>query len=304
MPDLNGLPLPEVYVALSAAGGVRRVLELARDEDLGERGDITGAACVCEGTKAAASVVSRGDGILSGLAVVPDMLSVFGSRLTFEPTAEDGDAIGPGSTVARLSGSLRDLVAVERTLLNLLGRLSGIATRTGHFVAAASTGPRARVYDTRKTTPGLRALEKYAVRCGGGRSHRLGLYDAVLIKDNHLATVPAERLRGWLTEVCARARALGPSFVEVEVDTLEQLLAVLSLEPGLVDTVLLDNMPLEVIGRAVDLRHGMRPSIELEVSGGVTLDTIGPIARTGVERISVGSLTHGAVSLDLGLDIA
>ena len=305
MPDLNALPLPEVYVALAAGGGVRRLLELARDEDLGERGDLTAAACVGEGETGAARVVSREDGVLAGLAAVPDLLAVFGARIEFEPMAEDGDAIGPGTTVARFSGNLRDLVAAERTLLNLLGRLSGIAARTGHFVAAAGVGgPRARVYDTRKTTPGLRALEKYAVRCGGGRSHRLGLYDAVLIKDNHLGAVPAERLGAWLTEVCRRARALGPSFVEVEVDTLDQLRAVLALEPGLVETVLLDNMPLDVIGRAVDLRHGTRPSVELEVSGGVTLETIGAIARTGVERISVGSLTHGARSLDLGLDAA
>ncbi|MCC6659444.1 MAG: carboxylating nicotinate-nucleotide diphosphorylase [Phycisphaerales bacterium] len=302
MPDLNALPLPEVYVVLAAGGGPRRLLELAREEDLGVRGDITGQACIPEGAKGAATVVSREDGVLSGLAAVPDLLAVFGSRLEFEPTAEDGDPIGPGTAVARLSGWIRDLVAVERTLLNLLGRLSGIATRTGHFVAAASVGARARVYDTRKTTPGLRALEKYAVRCGGGRSHRLGLHDAVLIKDNHLASVPPERLREWLTGVCSRARSDRPSFVEVEVDTLEQLEAVLALEPGLVDFVLLDNMPLGMIGRAVDLRRDVRPSIELEVSGGVTLENIGAIARTGVERISVGSLTHGARSLDLGLD--
>jgi nicotinate-nucleotide pyrophosphorylase (carboxylating) len=302
MPDLNALPLPEVYVALASGGGVRRLMELARDEDLGEAGDITSAACVAEDAMGAADIMARGEGVCAGLAVVPDLLAAFRSRLEFTQLREDGDRVERGAVLGRLSGSRREVLAVERTLLNVLGRLCGIATRTRHFVAAVGEGTRARVYDTRKTTPGMRALEKYAVRCGGGRSHRTGLDDAALFKDNHLAGVGLGDLGAWVAAAARRARERTPAFVEVEVDTLEQFQAVLGVEAGLVDVILLDNMPLDLMGRAVDLRDAARPGLELAASGGVTLETIGAIARTGVERISVGSLTHGAASLDVGLD--
>ena len=203
-----------------------------------------------------------------------------------------------------------DLLAVERILLNLLGRLSGIATLTRQYVDAVA-GTKARIYDTRKTTPGWRRLEKYAVRCGGGWNHRGGLHEAILIKDNHLALgaqssdgaqrfTPAEavtRAKQFVQE-----HAADPGMViEVEVDTLQQLDAVLPMRP---DIVLLDNMSLSQLRDAVSRRDAVDPAIELEASGGVTLATVGEIAATGVERISVGALTHSAVALDIGLDWA
>ena len=204
----------------------------------------------------------------------------------------------------------RSLLSGERIFLNLIGRLSGIATLTRRYVEAIA-GSGARIYDTRKTTPGWRRLEKYAVRLGGGHNHRTGLYDAILIKDNHLALgaagqgaahlSPAQAVRRAreLVESMAAAQSGEPLIVEVEVDTLEQLAMVLGEGP---DIVLLDNMPPDVLTQAVDLRDRVAPGIELEASGGVTLETVARIAATGVERISVGALTHSAGSLDVGLD--
>jgi nicotinate-nucleotide pyrophosphorylase (carboxylating) len=303
MPDLNGLSLPELYAALSAGGLVRRLLELARDEDLGQAGDVTSAACVPRDAPGRAVIVTREDGVASGLETVPELLGVFGFDLAFVPRVGDGTRVRAGATLGEMRGSRRGILAVERTVLNLVGRLSGIATRTARFVGAIEPGVRARLYDTRKTTPGLRVLEKYAVRCGGGFNHRVGLYDAVLIKDNHLAGVRDADVGGFVAEAARRARGLRPAFIEVEVASRAQLEAVLAAGPGLVDIVLLDNMGLDDLRQAVELRDRLAPGIELEASGGVTLDTIGPIARTGVERISVGSLTHGAAALDVALDM-
>ncbi len=197
---------------------------------------------------------------------------------------------------------MRDLLAIERVALNLLCHLSGVATLTAQYVAKCK-GTKAGIYDTRKTLPGLRGLQKYAVACGGGRTHRIGLYDAVLIKDNHLAGTPISKLAEMLTKSAGQARRLTPGlqFVEVEVDTLDQLCEVLKAP---VDIVLLDNMRPSLLQQAVTMRDATAPKIELEASGGVNLDTVAEISRTGVDRISVGALTHSAPSLDIGLDIA
>jgi nicotinate-nucleotide pyrophosphorylase (carboxylating) len=224
--------------------------------------------------------------------------------------ANDGDVISAGQTLATLSGPARSLLTSERILLNLIGRLSGIATLARKYVDAVA-GTNARIYDTRKTTPGWRRLEKYAVHCGGAHNHRTGLFDAILIKDNHLALAAQAQGTGHLTaaEAVRRARDFVasmkagqrgvPLLIEVEVDTFAQLAAVLPENP---DFVLLDNMNAEQLRHAVELRNSAAPSVELEASGGVNLTTVAGIAASGVERISVGALTHSAVSLDVGLD--
>lgn len=312
LPDLNTLPLDALYARLRATGLVRRLLELARDEDLGPAVlDVTSEVMALAGQRRSVAVVPRRPGVLAGLAAVPDVLSVFGAAdLIATPLARDGDAIPPGSPVLTLAGDRAALLRVERTLLNLLGRLSGIATNTASFVIAMrSTGPTdAQLYDTRKTTPGLRVLEKYAVRCGGGLCHRLGLHDAVLIKDNHVAGLSPDELAQRVARAARLARERHtPSFVQAEVDSLDQLRALASLGPGVLDIVLLDNMPPNVLRQARAIRDAAsadRPVFTLEASGGVTLDTIAPIAHSGVERISTGAITHSAAWLDLGLDDA
>jgi nicotinate-nucleotide pyrophosphorylase (carboxylating) len=308
MRDLNTLALPELYRELAGSGLVRRLLQLSYDEDMGIgpfSGDITSQITVPQGAAGEAAIVARAAGVISGLEALPELAQVFGSRLRFTPAVRDGEAVEAGAVVAVLEGPLRDVLALERTALNLLGRLSGIATRTAEFLKAMGKGHHAALYDTRKTTPGLRVLEKYAVRCGGGRCHRLGLFDAVLIKDNHLAGTPAERLRAAVEAAAARARAERPglAFVEVEVDTLEQLEQVLALEPGVVDVVLLDNMETGQLRAAVGMRDAARSRPEIEASGGVRMETVRHIALTGVERISAGVLTHSAYSLDLALEM-
>jgi nicotinate-nucleotide pyrophosphorylase (carboxylating) len=224
---------------------------------------------------------------------------------------EDGRSVEPGDRVARMEGPARGILTAERPVLNLLGRLSGIATLTKRYVEAV-VGTRARIYDTRKTTPGWRRLEKYAVRCGGGSNHRTGLFDAVLIKDNHLALgagaddsavgyTPAEavgRARRFVQQHAAGSGG-GEMIIEVEVDTLEQLEEVLLAGP---DIVLLDNMSPAVLAETVKRRDARNPRVELEASGGVGLETVRRIAASGVDRISVGALTHSAAWLDIALD--
>ncbi len=292
-----------------------QLVESAYDEDVGA-GDLTSALLPEPNTPVTARVVARDAGVIAGLTLGPLIAAVFGRRLgaslRFVPAegVRDGAPVAAGQAVAALAGPCAAVLATERTLLNFLGRLSGIATLTARFVAAArAAAPWVRVLDTRKTTPGWRELEKYAVRCGGGENHRFGLHDAVLIKDNHLAGVPPERLADHLRGLLAGlvTAPTRPAFVEVEVDSPRQLAAVLTV-PG-VDMVLLDNFTLAELRSAVALRDeaGLRPgagprAVLLEASGGVTLETIASVAATGVERISVGALTHGALSLDLGLD--
>ena len=288
----------------------RQIVQLAVREDLDRLFDWTTLALVPSGTTAQAAIVAREPGVVCGLRAAALAASEMDVAMTLSPSRQDGDAMAAGETLATLAGPARSLLSAERILLNLIGRLSGIATLTRTYVNAIS-GTKARVYDTRKTTPGWRRLEKYAVHSGGGRNHRTGLFDAILIKDNHLALAaraegtahltPAEavrRARSFVDSMAAGGRAT-PLIVEVEVDTFEQFAEVLPEQP---DLVLLDNMAPAAMRKAAELRDSVAPQVELEASGGVNLETIRAIAASGVERISVGRLTHGAVSLDVGLD--
>jgi nicotinate-nucleotide pyrophosphorylase (carboxylating) len=280
----------------------RSLIRLAIAEDLGSAGDWTTRCLVPEGAPGRVAVVARKPGVVAGLKMVQLVLAEFHAKFDCEFQADDGQAIERGQTLAVFAGSAADILSTERIVLNFLGRLSGIATLTSEYVRrVAGTG--AEVYDTRKTTPGWRLLEKYAVRCGGGFNHRLGLDRAVMIKDNHVAlaqqegmTLPmaVERVRQSLSEHSAQVEA-----IEVEVDNLQQLAEVLQARP---DIVLLDNMTIEQLSQAVHLRNAEMPELVLEASGGVNLDTIAAIAATGVDRISVGALTHSAEVLDIGFD--
>lgn len=304
----NEVSLPDLARALMRSEGVTRLIELARDEDLGSPPrDFTGELMFAESDRRSVRLVSRAEGVLAGLACVPRIIEVFTGEheepVSFEALAEDGTAIKPGDALGSFEGSARALVRLERTMLNLVSRMSGIATRTAEFVRSVD-GTGVSICDTRKTTPGLRLFEKYSVRCGGGTCHRIGLHDAVLIKDNHIAGLTVFELADTLSKVATEAKSRGGllRFVQVEVDTLEQFDHVIGLPNGLIDIVLLDNMPPVMLRDAVERRNADAPSLLLEASGGVSLDTVRSIAETGIDRISVGGLTHQAVSLDLGLD--
>lgn len=288
----------------------RQIVRLAIREDLDRLFDWTTLALVPSGTKAEAAIVSRAPGIACGLRAAEVAISEMDVTMELVTQVEDGKRIAPGQMLALLRGPARSLLTAERILLNLIGRLSGIATLARQYVDAVQ-GTRAHIYDTRKTTPGWRRLEKYAVHCGEARNHRTGLFDAILIKDNHLALAAQSSGTGHLTvaEAVRRAREFVdtmtatqrgiPLLIEVEVDTFEQLAAVLPEQP---DIILLDNMSPEQLRHAVALRNSTAPNVELEASGGVNLSTVRAIAETGVERISVGALTHSATTLDVGLD--
>ena len=278
------------------------LIETAKREDLGPEGlDATSACFIDADTTGSATFVNREAGTIAGLSVLKNICKVYGGRVTYSLQHSDGDQARVGKPLATINGPMRDLLAIERVALNIMTHLSGVATLTAKYVAQCA-GTRANIYDTRKTLPGLRGLQKYAVTCGGGKTHRMGLYDAVLIKDNHLAGTPLGRLAEKLAESAGQARRLTPGiqFVMVEVDTIDQLSEVLKAP---IDIALLDNMPLSTLTQAVTMRNQHAPQIELEASGGVKLDTVGHIAQTGVDRISVGALTHSAPSLDVGLDI-
>ncbi|MCE9590916.1 MAG: carboxylating nicotinate-nucleotide diphosphorylase [Planctomycetes bacterium] len=279
-----------------------QIIRESRNEDLGPRhDDITSRLLVPESRAGSAVMRSRAVGVLSGAALLTDIAGTYDPNVRVESFLNDGSPLGPGADVARFSGPLRSILAIERVALNFCTHLSGIASATRRFVDEVA-GTKAKIYDTRKTHPGLRELEKYAVACGGGCSHRMGLFDAVLVKDNHLAHVPLGKLASALRSMVVQARlcAPPPKFVMIEVDTLAQLREVLTTGP---DIVLLDNMDVPTIRRAVELRDRTAPHIELEVSGGVRLKSVRGFAKTGVDRISVGALTHSAPALDLGLDI-
>lgn len=282
----------------------KRLIAETLAEDLESSGDITSQALVEESRLGKAAVVGRERGVAAGLAIAPLVLAAVDERLHWTPNQSDGQAIAPGETLGVIEGPVRSMLTAERPLLNIVGRLSGIASLTARYVEKiAGTG--AHLYDTRKTTPGWRRLEKYAVLCGGGRNHRTGLFDAMLIKDNHLACVQGEGLspaeavergRAWLR----RRSPNGPiPIIEIEVDSLEQLQNALGALP---DIILLDNMSPETMRRAVALRDKIAPAVELEASGGVNLETVRAKAESGVERISVGRLTHSPQTLDIGLD--
>jgi nicotinate-nucleotide pyrophosphorylase (carboxylating) len=277
-------PLPDLLIA--------PVVRAALAEDLGRAGDITAAACVPASAVLTAVFSARRGGVVAGLACARLALAELDPTATFEPLTEDGRVTPAGTTLAQVHGNARAILSAERTALNLLGRLCGIATLTQDFVDAIAGAGHARITDTRKTTPGLRALEKYAVRCGGGVNHRFGLDDAILIKDNHVAAC------GSVGEAVRRAKAFAGHLVkvEVEVDSLVQLQEALAADP---DVIMLDNFSLEDLRQAVTLTGGR---VTLEASGGVTLDSVRAIAETGVDVISVGALTHSVKVLDIGLD--
>jgi nicotinate-nucleotide pyrophosphorylase (carboxylating) len=284
------------------------LVRLAIREDLDRGADLTTLALVPPGIEGAAVILPRVSGIAAGIDLIEAILQELDSKITWTQHVGDGERFVPQQPIATLSGDTRDLLTCERTILNFLGRLCGIATLTNRYVRKVE-GTNARVYDTRKTTPGWRRLEKYAVRCGGGRNHRLGLFDGILIKDNHLACRTSQdgKLLDPATAVqLAKAfiasgayRFEQPPMIEIEVDRISQLESALRALP---DIVLLDNMECDQLKECVSLRNRDAPSVELEASGGVNLDTIGNIALTGVDRISVGALTHSAINLDLGLD--
>lgn len=266
--------------------------------------DWTGELMFTPDQQSAANLVIREQGIVSGLAFVPDIIETFihaDERMDWSPNILDGTAVTPKTTLGTLTGSSIALVRIERTLLNLVSRLSGIATKTNHAVQLVQ-GTNAQICDTRKTTPGLRVFEKYAVRCGGGTSHRMGLHDALLIKDNHLAGLDESAFKARIHAASMQARTHNLSFVQVEVDTLEQLGWILSMDATSADIVLLDNMPPETLAKAVAMRNESNPNLLLEASGGINDTTLPTVAKSDVDRISMGALTHQAVSLDIGLD--
>ena len=275
-------PLPDFLV--------EPVVRAALVEDLGRAGDVT-AALLDAGSRMSAVFAARREGRVAGLACARFALHALDPSARFEVLVADGGDVAAGGAVAQVEADARALLTAERTGLNLLGRLSGVATLTRAYVRAVE-GTGARIVDTRKTTPGLRALEKYAVRCGGGVNHRFGLDDAILIKDNHVAAC------GGVAEALRRARHVAGHLmaVEVEIDGLHQLDEALA---GGADVVMLDNFSLPDLNEAVARTAGR---VRLEASGGVTLETVRAIAQTGVSAISVGALTHSAPVLDVGLD--
>lgn len=281
-PSLPELPLLMVDAAVEAA-----LLE-----DLGRAGDITSQATIPADARAIATFGSRRPGVVAGLAFARRAMAKMSSEIRFSELIPDGTRVAPGDVVARVEGPARALLSAERVALNYLGRLSGIASATRLFADRIAHTP-ARIVCTRKTTPGLRAFEKYAVRCGGGMNHRFGLDDAILIKDNHVAVC------GSVGEAIRRARAFAGHLVkiEVEVDRLDQLVEALGERP---DVVMLDNMAPPMLAEAVAITAGRAV---LEASGGVTLETVAAIAETGVDLISTGWITHSAPVLDIGLDI-
>jgi nicotinate-nucleotide pyrophosphorylase (carboxylating) len=284
------LLLPDAFLApLVIEDAVRHALS----EDLGRAGDVTSIATIPESTPARAVMVARQAGTIAGLPLAVAAFRLLAPDIGIEAGTRDGDTVTKGQPLLTFTGAARAVLSAERVALNYVGRLSGIATLTASYVKE-TPGTKLRICCTRKTTPGLRALEKYAVRCGGGFNHRFGLDDAILIKDNHIAVA------GSIAAVLTRARAVAGHLVkvEIEVDTLEQLREVLAT--GLADVVLLDNMDIPTLREAVALTAGRAV---LEVSGGVTLERIAEIARTGVDYASSGALTHSAPNFDVALDI-
>jgi nicotinate-nucleotide pyrophosphorylase (carboxylating) len=278
-------PLPDTLI--------RPLVQAALAEDLGRAGDITSEACIPADARFQAVFAARKPGVVAGLDCARLAILELDPAARFTALVADGDALVPGTVLATVEANARALLSAERVALNFLGRLCGVASLT-RLYADAVAGTKARIVDTRKTTPLLRALEKYAVRCGGGVNHRYGLDDAILIKDNHVAAC------GSVGEAIRRARAFAGHLtkVEVEVDGLHQLDEALAERP---DVIMLDNFSLEDLRTAVARVAG---AVVLEASGGVNLETVRAIAETGVDVISVGALTHSAAVLDIGLDEA
>lgn len=293
-------PLSDATRVLLRAGGldseaVSGIVRAALREDLLGGIDVTSVATIPADHRSRAAFVARADGVVAGLAVAAAVIETVcgdsAEALTYR--VSDGARVNAGSVVAELSAPTRSLLTAERTALNLLCHMSGVATLTRRWVDAIA-GSGAVVRDTRKTTPGLRALEKYAVRCGGGSNHRMGLSDMALVKDNHVVAA------GGITEAYDRVRALDTIPVEIEVDTLDDLCE--AIEAG-ADEVLIDNFTPEEMRRAVRLRDEMGAGVRLEASGGLTIESARDVAETGVDFIAVGELTHSARILDIALDL-
>jgi len=288
---------------------LRDLIQLARREDMGND-DVTSRLLVAEDAIAVGTLLQQEVGIVCGLPIVEMVCRSYDERLRVEQIPGFHMEIIEGrmsdarrTPLLRIRGPKRSLLSAERVILNFLQRMSGVATQTQRYVRRAA-GTRARIYDTRKTIPGFRLLDKYSVLCGGGQNHRMGLYDGLLIKDNHVASIPIKTLVAELSRVIRQSRSEDARrFVEIEVDTLDQLREALKVDG--VDAILLDNMDCPTMEAAVQMRNdaGRRGVVELEASGGVTLETVRPIANTGVERIAVGALTHSATALDIGLEV-
>jgi nicotinate-nucleotide pyrophosphorylase (carboxylating) len=283
----------------------RRLISLALEEDLATAGDLTSQAVIPAGLLGQASFVARSGGVLAGLPAVEMVFATLDPQVNFRPHLTDGTTVSPGSRLADIRGPMRSILTGERPALNFLQRLSGIATLTQLYVQAVA-GLSCRILDTRKTAPGWRLLEKYAVRQGGGQNHRIGLYDGILIKDNHLAALVGEPDPIGVALQAALRYTGGSAPVEIEVENLEQFDRALSYGPAI---ILLDNMSLANLTEAVRRRNEAASrrspderTVLLEASGGVNLMTVRAIAQTGVDRISVGALTHSAPALDIALD--
>jgi len=275
---------------MEEAEEIRAIVERALAEDVGS-GDVTSTAIIPPDTHLTGSFLVKAPGLIAGLGVVSQVFARVDATVQFTPLVPEGSAASPGDTVATVEGHGPSILIAERVALNFLQRMSGIATRTRQYVDAVQ-GTRARILDTRKTAPGLRALDKLAVRLGGGNNHRMGLYDMVLIKDNHIEAA------GSISEAVSRVRARVSDLpIEVEVETLDQFDEAMNLG---VDRIMLDNMAPEMMRVAVERANGR---VELEASGGITLDTAGQVAATGVDYISVGELTHSVRALDISLEI-
>jgi nicotinate-nucleotide pyrophosphorylase (carboxylating) len=281
-----------------------RLLEMARAEDLGS-GDMTSAILPPE-VAAKGRFVARQPMVVCGAALLEAIAAAYDGELRTTPTVQDGDEAAAGGLLAIWEGPARTMMAAERVALNFFQRLSGVATTTRQFVQAVA-GSGVEIFDTRKTTPGWRELEKYAVRAGGGKNHRRGLYDAVLVKDNHLALLAKAEGHDPITAVGRELERLRPylgenAFIELEVDSLQQFEVALTLP---VDIILLDNMSVDQLRKAVEMRNkvGLKGTLGLEASGGITLANVRQVAQTGVERIAVGALTHSAAAVDIALDI-
>ncbi|MBI3407714.1 MAG: carboxylating nicotinate-nucleotide diphosphorylase [Planctomycetes bacterium] len=276
----------------------RRLVAIALEEDLGTRGDLTSQAVIPPELLGRAVFTARADGVLAGLPTATMVSEAIDRHLNFTALRDDGDRIHAGDRLATIAGPMRSILAVERIALNFLQHLSGIASLTRKYVDDVAGLP-TKILDTRKTIPGWRLLAKYAVRQGGGHNHRLGLHDGVLIKDNHLAALGKELESVARTLKAALATSGRDVPVEVEVESLEQLEVALTCRPAI---ILLDNMQSEIMRQAVERRNAVAPEVLLEASGGVTLETVHTIAETGVDRISIGALTHSAPALDIALD--
>ncbi len=290
-------------IAPPSAHDVIRLIDWALRED-GDGCDVTSELLVAGDEPGSYALVARQAGVFAGLTVLHAFAQQFADQhLAARPNVADGQAIAPGQVLATLTGPCRTVLQIERPLLNFLQRLCGVATLTRRYVEAVAGTP-ARILDTRKTIPGWRQLDKYAVRCGGGMNHRFGLHDAVLVKDNHLAGVPIGELRELVADLVVRARRRkpAPDFVEVEVDSIDQLREVLAA--GGVDRVLLDNFSLEQMREAVAMRDASPGDpVKQEASGRIELETVRAVAETGVDFISVGALTHSVASLDLAIEV-